>query len=294
LKTLKTSEAATMLNVCPNTLRVWERRFGFPEPQRSPGKHRVYAHGEIVALRDALEDGLTISSAVSVARDTFGAELQALFTRLCEFSADEADRVMERTLAMRSIERSVEDVLIPALRRIHTRKGLGSAASVFAMQWACDWLVRVRRATAPTGHRGSLLIGDASAPPLDPMASYTMALELFCVRAGMRTLTLPLSASLRLSEAVTALSPDAIVIAGWRELNRDLLRWISEVRTQAGPVPVMLYHYEEGRPTPHSRIQTLPSSPSEARSQILAAIVVADAPSASAREDGGRSVERVA
>ncbi|MBV9000834.1 MAG: MerR family DNA-binding transcriptional regulator, partial [Solirubrobacterales bacterium] len=35
MRYLKTSEAAALLNVSPNTLRAWERRFGFPKPQRS-------------------------------------------------------------------------------------------------------------------------------------------------------------------------------------------------------------------------------------------------------------------
>ena len=65
MRYLKTSEAAALLNVSPNTLRAWERRFGFPKPQRSPGKHRLFTHGEVAALRDALQEGLSISSAVS-------------------------------------------------------------------------------------------------------------------------------------------------------------------------------------------------------------------------------------
>ena len=58
MRYLKTSEAAALLNVSPNTLRAWERRFGFPKPQRSPGKHRLFTHGEVAALRDALQEGL--------------------------------------------------------------------------------------------------------------------------------------------------------------------------------------------------------------------------------------------
>jgi uncharacterized protein YjcR len=45
VRTLKTSEAAAVLNVSPNTLRAWERRFGYPKPQRTAGKHRLYTHG---------------------------------------------------------------------------------------------------------------------------------------------------------------------------------------------------------------------------------------------------------
>ena len=62
---LKTTEAATLLNVSPSTLRAWEQRFGFPQPQRSPGGNRYYTDGEVAALRAALEGGLSISSAVA-------------------------------------------------------------------------------------------------------------------------------------------------------------------------------------------------------------------------------------
>src|SRR3954465_684051 len=78
MRTLKTSEAAAVLNVSPNTLRAWERRFGYPKPQRSPGRHRLYTHGEGAALRDALQEGLSISSAVSRAREALSADTSIL------------------------------------------------------------------------------------------------------------------------------------------------------------------------------------------------------------------------
>src|SRR3954469_25611611 len=74
MRTMKTSEAAFLLNVSPNTLRAWERRFGFPRPRRSPGRQRLYSQAEITALGDALGEGLSISSAVSVARDRHGGD----------------------------------------------------------------------------------------------------------------------------------------------------------------------------------------------------------------------------
>ena len=60
MRSLKTREAADLLSVSPNTLRTWERKFGFPKPLRSPGRHRAYNYGEIVALRDALKRGLSV------------------------------------------------------------------------------------------------------------------------------------------------------------------------------------------------------------------------------------------
>src|SRR6201986_3856198 len=90
MRYLKTSEAAALLNVSPNTLRAWERRFGFPKPQRSPGKHRLFTHGEIAALRDALQEGLSISSAVSRAREGLAADANSLVGALVSYERGRA------------------------------------------------------------------------------------------------------------------------------------------------------------------------------------------------------------
>src|SRR4051794_33829059 len=107
VRTLKTSEAAALLHVSPNTLRAWERRFDYPHPQRSPGKHRIYTYAEIATLKDALEQGLSISSAVSIAREAYGANAHALFTALTSFRPEAADEAMEASLSLRTVERSV-------------------------------------------------------------------------------------------------------------------------------------------------------------------------------------------
>ncbi len=118
MRYLKTSEAATLLNVSPNTLRAWERRFGFPKPQRSPGKHRLFTHGEVAALRDALQEGLSISSAVSRAREGLAADSNSLVGALVSYERERADTAIEAALALRSVERSVEEVLLPTLEEI--------------------------------------------------------------------------------------------------------------------------------------------------------------------------------
>src|SRR5437764_837690 len=101
MRYLKTSEAATLLNVSPNTLRAWERRFGYPKPQRSPGHHRLYTHSEVVALRDALGEGLSISSAISRARESLSADTSVLGGALASFELDRADGAMEAAVALR-------------------------------------------------------------------------------------------------------------------------------------------------------------------------------------------------
>src|ERR1700736_1554931 len=145
MRYLKTSEAAALLNVSPNTLRAWERRFGFPKPQRSPGRHRLFTHGEVASLRDALQEGLSISSAVSRAREGLSADANSLIGALVSYEGERADQAIEAALALRSVERSVEEVILPTLEDIVGRYGSESAAWAFASHWAADWLRRAVR-----------------------------------------------------------------------------------------------------------------------------------------------------
>ena len=181
----------------PNTLRAWERRFGYPKPQRSPGKHRLYTYGEIAALKDALQEGLSISSAVSRAREGLSADADTLVGALSSFDRERADGAMEAALALRSLERSVEEVLLPSLEELQRRHGLDSAAWAFGARWADDWLRRAQRLAPPPVRQIALLVGDATGDELDPDASAVRALELFCARAGVRMLCLSVPRSQR-------------------------------------------------------------------------------------------------
>jgi hypothetical protein len=65
LRSLELEDAAALLGVSPYTLLAWQARYGFPTSSPS-GPH--YNRAEVLALRDSLEDGLSIASAVSRAR----------------------------------------------------------------------------------------------------------------------------------------------------------------------------------------------------------------------------------
>ena len=68
LSGIRTNAAAELLGVSPNTLRSWERRFGYPKPRRTQGGHRQYDLAELEALRRALLETHNISSAIELAR----------------------------------------------------------------------------------------------------------------------------------------------------------------------------------------------------------------------------------
>jgi DNA-binding transcriptional MerR regulator len=245
---LKTSEAAALLNVSPNTLRAWERRFGYPKPERSPGKHRLYTHGEIVALRDALQEGLSISSAVSRAREGLSADADSLVGALTSFDPARADLAMEAALALRSLERSVEEVLLPSLDELHRKYGHESARWALAAQWGHDWLKRARRLSPPPSRRIAILVGDASGGEADLDFAAIRALELFLARGGAELLTLSVRATGDLSDALELLSPDGVVLSGRKVSDDAVARWAYAVRSATGPLPIALFRRDVVRP----------------------------------------------
>ncbi|NWG34400.1 MAG: MerR family transcriptional regulator [Chloroflexi bacterium] len=55
--------------IAPDTLRAWERRYGLPNPQRTPGGHRLYSDYDIEIIKWLMarqEEGLSISRAVDL------------------------------------------------------------------------------------------------------------------------------------------------------------------------------------------------------------------------------------
>jgi len=272
VRTLKTSEAATFLNVSPNTLRAWERRFGYPKPMRTEGKHRLYTHGEIAALRDALKEGLSISSAISRAREKLTGDTPVLVGALTACELDRADAAMEAALALRSLERAVEEVLLPSLREIARRHGDASAPWAFAARWASDWLARARRLAPPPTRPLTVLFGDASRDELDPDVLETSALELFTVRAGVQVLTLPVSGLAGLNDVLQNFRPRAIVIAGSSASDDEVARWAYAVRSATGPLPVALYRRGERRAVRTTSTLVLPPAPSEAQHELMALV----------------------
>lgn len=64
-------EVARETGVSEGTLRMWETRYGFPDPQRLPSGHRRYSDDHIVQVRQVARDresGLSMRAAIDRAR----------------------------------------------------------------------------------------------------------------------------------------------------------------------------------------------------------------------------------
>jgi MerR family transcriptional regulator, light-induced transcriptional regulator len=269
---IRTNAAAVMLGISPNTLRSWERRYGFPKPQRSAGGHRQYSLTEIEALRLTLAETHNVSSAISLARErgegpSTPSRLIAAFRA---FDEDNANRLLEESLGLRSVERTIEEVLLDSVGAL-CEPGASSAEYEFAWRHAVGWLSAQRRLAPAATRRDGIMIFDASAP-CDLDAVHAQALEVMLRRAGLRTLALTPAIDLtRLGRALRALSPSAVVLTGRRVSLDSIGRLVYAVRTIAREVVV--FDFRSAVPdTGASTVHRLGQTPMAARDALLLAL----------------------
>ena len=265
---IRTNAAAELLGVSPNTLRSWERRFGYPKPRRTQGGHRQYDLAELESLRRALLETHNISSAIELARQR--GEGPSSPSRLLDafdhFDEQLADRIMEESLAVRSVERTVEEVLLPALEQADERDGR-DAERELALRWATGWLHADRRVVPPASRPQGVLLFDSS-PRLDVESLHVQALELGLRRAGFRTLLLAFDLPPeRVVRAIRALDPVAFVFCGGEATLDVVGRLVYTVRQVGSAAPV--FEYREAMPvTGDHGIPSLGSMPVEAAERL--------------------------
>lgn len=242
MSVIRTNAAAAMLGVSPNTLRSWERRFGYPMPQRTEGGHRQFELAELEALRQAFDETHNISSAISIARER-GEGLASpgrLRGAFMAFDQEKADRLLEESLAVRSVERTVASMLLPAAEALDDRSEEGTSPEYgYAWRYATGWLAAAQRVAPPATRPQGVLIFDATHPP-DIDALHIQALELFLRRGGLRVLTLPIELEpARVARALRALNPNAVVLSGSRASLDALGRLVYAARQSGGELEVL-------------------------------------------------------
>jgi MerR family transcriptional regulator, light-induced transcriptional regulator len=239
---IRTNAAAEILGVSPNTLRSWERRFGYPQPKRSPGNHRQYEMVELQTLRDALAETGNISTAIELARQRQSAPAthSTLQASLNSFDEPAADRAMEESLALRPLERTIEELLLPTLDEMSASPDR-AAELEFACRWATGWLHGARRLAASASRpAGILLLEDAGTEGVE--AVHAQALDLALRRAGFRVLAL--SSDLRgarLERALRALEPTAIVLCGPQSGGNAASELLTRIRSLGFQAPLYAF-----------------------------------------------------
>jgi len=242
---IRTNAAAEVLGVSPNTLRSWERRYGYPVPKRTVGNHRNYELVELQTLRDALATTGNISSAIELARQRQDAPASgdSLRVALESFDEDAANLAVEESLAVRPLERTVEEMLLPAIDELAASPDRGAELE-FAARWATGWLHGARRLASTASRPAGILLLDSSRGS-DAEAVHAQALDLALRRAGFRVLML--SDELgeeRMERALGALDPTAIVFCGPGADTPSAVQLVRKIREAGFDAP--LYGFRAG------------------------------------------------
>jgi MerR family transcriptional regulator, light-induced transcriptional regulator len=115
VKGLAIKDVAERTGIAAGTIRMWEQRYGFPEPERTTAGYRVYSEDDVEALRRVLayrERGLSVPAAVDRARSTgLPTDRPSLYGVLAAGVTPMGSQVLrKRTLI--AISRAIEDEAI--------------------------------------------------------------------------------------------------------------------------------------------------------------------------------------
>ncbi|MFN0093177.1 MAG: MerR family transcriptional regulator [Dehalococcoidia bacterium] len=121
--------AATGITV--HQLRLWERRYGFPTPQRAPSGHRRYNPADVDAarlMRQLIAAGVPGEVAARTARERLSAPAQdpaatpegprSLLTLIAGLDARALPAALAEAFAERQPEAAFDEVVAPLLRQV--------------------------------------------------------------------------------------------------------------------------------------------------------------------------------
>jgi DNA-binding transcriptional MerR regulator len=179
------------LDVPVPTIRSWERRYGFPSPPRTEGRHRRYTTQEIEQLRDLrdlITRGHTARDAVarlSRARAPIDDPelLEAVVETAMRLDSDGIRSALDRSAERLGIEITIRDVAFPAMHEIGTRWKTGACdveQEHLATGSVRAWLAR-QTAMAPPPFRSEPIVLACG-----PKDLHTIGVEAFAVVLSRR------------------------------------------------------------------------------------------------------------
>lgn len=138
---LRIGELSRRVGVSPELLRAWERRYGLLQPARSPGGLRLYSPEDVArveGMQRHLSEGVAAAEAAALAlRDDApgppeGVGPEAIRAELAEalanFDEPRAQAVIDRLLAVATVETLLSDVVVPYLAELGARWERGDAS----------------------------------------------------------------------------------------------------------------------------------------------------------------------
>lgn len=197
-----TKAVARETGVPPDTFRAWERRYGIPCPQRTPGGHRLYSERDIAIirwLRDRTAEGVNISHAImlltsvteeaepavtSVASRSLDRMVDELVVALTTFDSQNAERLVSEAFALYPFEHVLLDLIQPMMVEVGERWHRGDinvAAEHFATEFVRRKLASLLNVFENNAQRETIVVGCA---PQELHDLGVMFASLFLVRRG--------------------------------------------------------------------------------------------------------------
>jgi len=111
---LAIKDLADQTGLAPGTIRMWEQRYGFPRPRRTPSGHRRYSPLDVATLRRAIElreRGLSVPAALERACAVRGASDRPSIYAAVAAAAGAPPRLLRKRTLL-ALSRAIEDETI--------------------------------------------------------------------------------------------------------------------------------------------------------------------------------------
>src|ERR671910_69245 len=226
---LRIGELSKRSGVSPELLRAWERRYGLLRPVRSAGGLRLYTPADVErvrVMRQHLADGLAAAEAAALAlRAGVGDAATPMAVRpeavrddladaLDRYDEPRAQAILDRLLAVATVDTLLSEVVLPYLRELGER-WLSGEASVAQEHFASS-VVRGRLLGLARGWGQGH--GPTAVLACLPGEQHDLGLIAFGItlyRRGWRIIYLgPDTPIATIRQATDSLAPDLVVLAG--------------------------------------------------------------------------------
>lgn len=245
------NEVEERTKVPASTLRQWERRYGFPLPERSDAGYRLYSEldlEQIEGMKSYIEDGVPASRAAELVKHqsaaptgprASGALSDELLAALIALDESRADEILSEAHALHTVEtvmlELMQGVMFELGERWH-RGEINTTTEHFASQYLQGRLRSLLSLTPARSKAAAVIVACA---PQDQHELGALMLAVLLKRAGYRTYYVGADTPVRdLAEMAESLKPVAVMVSASLTASADRLVEARELFQNLAPVVV--------------------------------------------------------
>lgn len=247
------NEVEARTKVPASTLRQWERRYGFPMPERSESGYRLYSDQDIrqiEAMKRYIEDGVPASRAAELVKHAAqpspasdgqpGGFCHRLVAALIALNDAEADRILSEAHTLHPVETVMFEVMRPAMVEIGQRwhDGLiNSTTEHFASNYIQGRLHNLLQLASSAQRAPSVIVACA---PGDQHELGALMLAVVLKRSGYRAIYLGANTPIAdLATMAKEVKPIAVMISA--SIAESLERLFESKHHLVGMAPYVIF-----------------------------------------------------